>query len=551
MSTLRFNHTPYVASQPQASKHMQRGIGQIADVLAPTLGPLGGPVVYSETNPQRLETLDDAATIVRRIISLGSPQIDIGAMLIRNVVWRVERRIGDGGATTAVLLRALFEGGLRQVAAGANAMQLMVGIRQGMEVALEALAAQARPAGDENQLAAVARTVTRDDDLSAILGELSYLLGADAHVLIETFVAPYLQRAYLAGAHYKAKIASMYFYSDAQRKRAVLTAPAVAVLDEPLTTTEQAVRLMEAAIRNERSTLFVVTPQLSGAALNLLVSNHVLPEDKRKLSMLVVGLGPVGEERAWALADLCLLSGATLIGAQGIHHAASLLPADLGQAQRVEFADDAIMVVAEGNRRAAVQGEVAAVRRRLGDLPLDDDQVAPLTRRLAALSGGVGQLKIGAYGKQALEMRRVKAERGLKVLSAVQRGGVVPGGGSALLHCAQAVRQAAAEVMATANEEVVTGMRVLADALSAPARQIMVNAGLTAPALILNQLAEAGAPAAYDVEQARVVDAHAAGVLDAADVVAGVLQAAVSGALMALSTDAIVYHRNPQQSLNP
>lgn len=158
--------------------------------LAPTLGPAGTPVVVEGNVRNKYDLIDGTATVARRILSLGDPRLDIGAMIVRNVVWRVSQRAGDGGATAAVLLNAILQGGQRQITAGANAMQLVRGIRLGMEVATNTLLAQARPCGDETQLAAAARTVTRDDDLSAMLGEMSYLLGPDAPVQIETYVAP-------------------------------------------------------------------------------------------------------------------------------------------------------------------------------------------------------------------------------------------------------------------------------------------------------------------------------------------------------------------------
>jgi len=543
------NRVPYVAGQADARRDMQLGVNRMADVLAPTLGPTGTPVVCEGNSRNKLDFLDDAATIVRRIISLGNPRLDVGAMIVRNVVWRVDQRAGDGGATTAVLMRAIFEAGLRQVTAGANAMQLNRGIRLGMDAALAALAAQAQPGGDETLLASVARTVTRDDDLARILGELSYLLGPDAHVQVETYVAPYLQRTYVAGAVYGAKIASTHFYTESERKRTAHAAPAVAVLDHALSTTDQAVALLRATIESGRATLLIVAPEITGAALSLLVANHVQPADKRKVAILAVSLTSVGDERRWTPDDLSLLTGATVLGSQAGRGADKATPADLGTAQRVEFAAERLAVVAEPARRGAVQTEIANVRNRLDQMLLDDKDRPALARRLATLSGGIGVLKVGAHSRLGQELRRVQSERTLKVLSAVQRGGVVAGAGAALVHCAAAVRQMAATTSEV--DDVRLGIRVLADALVAPLRQILVNAGVDAPAVIVDRIVTAGAGATFDAMQQKVVDAQAAGVLDAAEVLTVVLQSAVSGALMALSTDAIVYHRKPQTSLEP
>ena len=542
-------NTPYVATQVQARRHLQIGIARMADALAPTLGPAGTPVVVEGNTRNRYDLIDDAATVARRIISLGDPRLDVGAMIVRNVVWRVSQRAGDGGATAAVLLNAILQGGQRQITAGANAMQLVRGIRLGMDVATDALLAQARPCGDESQLAAAARTVTRDDDLSAMLGEMSYLLGPDAPVQIETYVAPYLQREYVAGAVYKAKISSAYFYTESERKRAAIAAPAVALVDYNITTAEQAVGLLNAALQAGRTTLLIVAPDVSGAALQLLVANHAQPADKRKIAVLAATITLLGEERTWAVRDLALLSGATILGIPSGRTAEGAAPGDLGAALRAEFSSEKLAVIAEPQRRAGVQGEIADLRSYLAGLALDDEGRPAVERRLAALSGGMGVLKVGDVSKLATEMRKNQAERTFKVLSAVQRSGLVAGAGAAYVHCQAAIKQAAAE--RDLDEDVRLGMRVLADALSAPMRRLLANAGVEPPSVVIQRVVDGGPQATYGWEQQKVVDAHAAGVVDAAGVLVTVLQAATSGAIMALSTDAVVYHKKPVQSLEP
>ena len=182
-------------------------------------------------------------------------------------------------------------------------------------------------------------------------------------------------------------------------------------------------------------------------------------------------------------------------------------------------------------------------------MPLDDEGRPALERRMAALSGGMGVLKVGDISKLATELRKTQAERTFKVLSAVQRSGLVAGAGAAYVHCMAAVKQAAAEQ--ELDDDVRLGMRVLAAALSAPMRQLLENAGVEPPSVIIQRVADGGMQATYGWEQQTVVDAHAAGVVDAADVLVTVLQSATSGAIMALSTDAVVYHKKPVQSFEP
>ena len=291
-----------------------------------------------------------------------------------------------------------------------------------------------------------------------------------------------------------------------------------------------------------------MAPDITGPALNLLVANHMQPADKRKLAILGVKPKAVGDERRFAFLDLAAMTGASVLGEIGERTARSAQLDDIGRAQRVEFGEKNLVVTMDSSRREVIQEQIADLSRRQAGMAYNEEERPLLTKRLAALTGGIGVLKIGAYHQAARDLRRAQAERAWKVLSAVQRGGVVAGGGAALLHCRPAVTLAAA---AETETDLKTGLEVLARALAAPQRQILVNAGVAAPALPIQQLSEHGAPAAFDVLQNRIVDAQSSGLLDAVDVLAAVLQSAVSGATMALSTDAIVYHRKPQQSLTP
>ncbi|MEZ4675453.1 MAG: TCP-1/cpn60 chaperonin family protein [Caldilineaceae bacterium] len=187
-------------------------------------------------------------------------------------------------------------------------------------------------------------------------------------------------------------------------------------------------------------------------------------------------------------------------------------------------------------------------RQLVVETPLDDEDRPKYARRLATLTGGVGELKIGAHAKTEREVREAQAERSFKVLSAAQRGGVVPGGGAALYHCIPALLAAADQ---EEDDNIAQGMRVLASAITAPVEQILINAGVNAPKVEMQRMRDMGPHSTYDVFSGQVSDAFISGVLDVTDVVAQVLQIAASGAMMALSTDAIVYHRKPKQSLQP
>lgn len=534
-----------VVGQPEAHRHFLLGIDALADLLSPGLGPLGGRVAGSDSTTKRIEVWDDAATIVRRVISLGDPQADIGAMLLRNMVWRMEQRVGDGGAGAAILARALARGGMRLLAAGVHATELAKGLRLGGEAVAAALRAQARPVEDEDTLSHLALTVTRDPALSTLLGEMRYLLGAEGHVQVEKHVAQWLDRRYLAGAHFEAEIASFYFYNDLAQRAAVLAAPAVALIDEPLTTAEAALALLEAAVQAEASSLLIVASAIGGQALSLLATNQQKPAGTRPLTILAVRLLALVEERGDQMAALAARTHATLLGDGRGRAVIGARPGDLGTAQRVHFSNKALTVLTEDAVRATLRKEVTAVQARLAALAFDHPERPALSRRLAALSGGVGVLMVGAASEAERAVRHESATHGLRVLSCAQRSGVVPGGGAAFIHAARALAGLQVE------GDVALGVQLLGDALPAVLCQIAQNAGEDHPGAVARRVAEAGPPCTWDALSRQLVDAHSSGVLDACDVAEATLRNAISCALMALTTNAIVYHAAPAASLAP
>lgn len=531
---------PGVIGPPAASEHLKLGIDLIADLLAPTLGPVGGLVANQGTPPRPVELLDDAATAVRRILSLGDQKLDIGAMLLRHLVWRVTEKVGDGGAMTALLTRTLYHEGTRLLAAGVNPIALNQGVAAATARVLQALQQQARPIETENELAALALTVTHDPPLAAVLGEMSYLLGPTAHVTITKHVAPYLERRYIAGACYPAEIASPYLYTEPVQKRTIIADSALVLVDDPLTEPQQVVSLLEAALQRGSKGLTIVAPSISQAALGILLANQLPPQTERLF--LAANLKVVGEERHYALHDLALLTGATLLGSHQQRGPNRVIQADLGQAMRVEFANGTLAVVTANYQRPEIQNEANHLRHYLETLALDAAERPLAVKRLAALTGGIGELKIGAFGKPELEIMQQRAERALKVLAAAHHGGVVAGGGAALYHCLPALCHL------KLDEEAAFGVRIVAQALAVPLKQILENGAIAEPTLVMRRLAEAGPPAAFDVLQGQVVDAHQAGLLDPLEVVQKVMVTAASGAMSALKTDVIVYHRQPEQS---
>jgi len=542
------NRRAQITVQPQVRHDLMLGINQVANLLAPTLGPMGGHVAGSVNDNKKYEMWDDAGTTVRRLLELGTPQADIGAMLMRSMIWRLEQRVGDGGSTAAVLTRAIATQGMRLLAAGINAMDLAKGLRAGREATVAAIKAQAKRAEDEEILSRVALCACGDEPLSAMLGEIRSLVGADGYVTIEKYVAPYLERRYVNGAYFGARITSMHFYSDSVRRTATLAAPAVAVIDEAITTQEDAIALLEAAIRKGATSLLIVAQDVTGAALNLLVMNNQQPAEKRKVAILAVKLSAIGTERVDQLRDICALTGASLLGKMQQTGTGKATPEQLGSATRAEWARDGLSIVSADERREELRRDTESVQQRLAQLDYDSDERPALARRLGVLTGGIAELKIGAHSSIARDALHSSATRTLRLLTSAQRSGVVAGAGAAYVHATAALTRDN-PTLAELSDDAFAGVRLLAMGLSAPLETIAKNAGHEHPASVVAKVSEAGSEFAWDAYSGKVVNATEAGILDAVEVATTVLGSAISCALMALTIDAIVYHKKPKQSV--
>ena len=528
----------------------------MTDLLAPTLGPVGGVVANQRDFQRKPELLDDSATTMRRILNLGDPRADVGAMLMRSMVWRVVQRAGDGGATAAVLMRAFFAEAVRLMAGGANAMRLAKGVDLGVAAAVKALHVQAQPVRNPNDLANVALTVIRDPSLAAVLGEMSYLLGADAHVTVEKYVAPYLQQFYYAGANLKAQIASMYLYTAPEQRTAVAANGALALVDGNLSDPADAIALLQAASETDAKSLTIIGGNFSDAVIGVLVANSRqgdLQQDTKKNGKgeskkpVILAAKPkdVGDARRAVFDDLAALTGAEVLGRAWSRAPKQAQASDLGRIQRSEVSVEHMLLLPENQLTPAARQRSADLQARLATMTLDDEDRSLVIQRLAMLNGGMGLLKIGTESKLDREVQAQNAERTLRVLSVAQHTGVVPGGGAALLHCAAALDEI------DAAEDVMFGVRLVQHGLAAPLRQILDNAHVPSSSVIIDRILRAGPGATYDVMTERVGDAHELGVLDVAGVLATVVQTAASAAMMALTTDTIVYHKNPKQATNP
>ena len=523
---------------PEALTYMSQGFDKLASLLALTLGPGQGSILSGSMHAAP-EVLQDAATIARRIVALPNRGEDAGAMLLRNMVWGVRERYGDGAATASVLAQAIVHEASTQIAAGANPMAMRRGIERGVAAVSHALAEQVVPARGQALLARLAASVTGDPELGAVLGEMFDLLGTDAALLVEEFAAPYLDHEYLDGGRWRARTAARDLMPEG--RELTLEHPLVLVIDQKLEHIVQVQAALElAALAPGRPPLLLVAREITGEALRALTINHA-----RGVLTIGAAIVTTGPALADDLGDIAALTGAQVLTDVLGRPPQRVQPHCFGRARRTILNREYLTLLG-GDGRAAMQARVAGLRGELTHINRDHANWKRLKMRVARLSQGVGILKIGASTPRERTHKKEQAEKALRVLEAALDEGLVPGGGVAFLNCrcaVQAVRQACAD------SDEAAGVTAVAAALDAPLRQIVCNHGVVHPPFAVAEALRLGAGYGFDTRTGMYVDMVEAGVFDSLRVARGAIEAAASAAVMAITTGVIVLASEKRREL--
>ena len=519
---------------------MLRGFESMARLVALTLGPIGGKIANERTASNReTELLDDAATIARRIIQLPDRTEDAGAMMMRHMVWHMREDVGDGSATTAVLAHAVAKEMQHMIAAGANAMILKRGVEKATKVALEALDKLSVPLEGEERIAAVATAAVGDAEIGRLLGEIYDVLGPNANVVIEPYIAIYHDRTYHEGARFRGGYISPYFVTDTSRRTAVLEDVYVLAADMNFESIDSVRNALELVLKAGGKSVLIVCRAASDKAIGVMVANN----EQGTIQSCAANLKPVGELRRGTFDDIALITGGrSLTDKSGMAPEAVTLQ-DFGRADRAIVTRDYYLIIGGKGDKAAAREQIKKLRQRLRETH-DSEERETLREMLTHFSAGVGELRIGALTQKERKALTETAEQAMKAVMAGMEGGVVPGGGAAYLACIPAVQALEAE-----GDEAI-GFNIVARALEEPMRCIAANAGVHPP-LAIAESRRAGVGYGFDVRKKEVVHMVDGGIIDTTMVAKRALQQAVSGALMLLTTDALILRRKPKESLEP
>jgi chaperonin GroEL len=511
-----------------ARRALERGMDILAEAVAVTLGPKGRNVVL-EKKFGAPQIVNDGVTIAKEI-ELEDNIENTGVALIRQAASKTNDAAGDGTTTATVLAHAIVKEGLRNVAAGTNAISLKRGIDKATTFLVEKIKEHAKPVEDSKAIAQVASiSAGNDDEVGQMIASAMDKVGKEGVISLEEGKSMTTELEITEGMRFDKGYISPYFATDMERMEAVLESPYILITDKKINLVQDLVPILEQVARSGRP-LLILAEDIEKEALATLVVNRL----RGVLNVAAVKAPGFGDRRKAMLEDIAVLTGGQLITEDaGLRLDATKLEM-LGQSRRITITKDSTTIVAEGNE-AGVKSRCEQIKRQMEETESSYDK-EKLQERLAKLAGGVAVIKVGAATETEMKDRKLRLEDAINATKAAVEEGIVPGGGTTLAHLAPHLEAWAKENLK--GEELI-GAEIVTRALTAPLKRIAENAGQNG-AVIAEKVKEKEFNIGYNAATNQYVDMLADGIVDPAKVTRSALQNAASIAAMVLTTECII-----------
>jgi chaperonin GroEL len=509
-----------------AREKILRGASQLADAIRVTLGPKSKCVLIQKKWGAPV-VCNDGVTIAKEF-DLKDPEENLGAQVLRQAAERTGELVGDGTSTATIIAHAIFADGVRNVVAGASAVDIKKGLEKGVKSAIDALRGMARPVQTRKEKAQVASISAHND---AAIGELvadaMEKVGGEGVISVEESKTTETVLEVVEGMQFDRGFLSPYFITDAERMEAILQDPYILLFDRKISVLRDMIALLEQVAKSGRP-LLVVAEDVEGEALATLILNHI----RGVLKGCAVKAPGFGDRRKAMLQDIAVLTGGQLISEDLGIKLEHVTAEQLGRAARVVVDKDNTTIIGGVGERAQIEGRIGQIRREIEKTTSSYDK-EKLEERLAKLSGGVAVIRVGAPTEAEMKSKKEALDDAISATKAAVAEGLVPGGGLALLRCIDAV--AREEEKCTGDEK--TGIAILKRALDSPARQIAENSAVDGGVVVARMLDGKG-NFGFDAARKEYVDLVEAGIIDPAKVVRIALENAVSVASLMLLTEA-------------
>ncbi len=511
-----------------ARKALEAGVDALANTVKITLGPKGRNVVLDKPYGAPLVT-NDGVTIAKDIV-LEDAFENMGAQIIREVATKTNDVAGDGTTTASVLAQAIVKEGLKNVAAGANPIELKRGIMFASETAVEELKKISKEVEDKTAIAQVASISAGDESVGKLISDAMEKVGKDGVITIEEGKAMTTELNVVEGMQFDRGYVSPYLVTNTEKMTAELDNPVILITDKKISNIQEILPLLEQVLKNGLK-LLIISDDIEGEALTTIIVNKL----KGVFNVVAVKAPGFGDRRKAYLEDIAILTGGTYISTDLGYELKDINLGMLGRAKSVKVDKDNTTIVGGAGDPAEIEARVSSLRAQVAATTSDYDK-EKLNERIAKLAGGVAVIGVGAATEVEMKEKKLRIEDALNATRAAVEEGIVPGGGSALLAIIPAVKKACARL----EGDELTGAKIVLKALEAPVRQIAANAGIDG-GIVANTILTSKKPNfGYDAAHDTYCDMVKAGILDPTKVTRSALQNAASVASTLLTTECLV-----------
>ena len=513
-----------------ARRSLKVGIDVLANAVKTTLGPKGRNVALDKKFGAPTVTHDGVT--VAKDIELEDPFENMGAQLLKEAALKTNDVAGDGTTTATVLAQAIVHEGLRNVAAGANPMQIKNGIEIGRDRSVAYLKGLAVDVQGKEDIAQVAAISAADAEIGELIADVMDKVGKDGVITVEESKGLEYEVEFTEGMQFDRGYISPYFVTNTERMEAELDDPYVLITDKKISSVQDLLPVLEKVLQTGTKNFVIIGEDIDGEALATLVVNKL----RGIVNVLGVKAPGFGDRRKEMLRDIAILTGGTVISEEVGRNLEGAELDDLGRARRVVSSKDDTTIVEGSGDESQIKGRIEQIKSQIETTTSDFDR-EKLQERLAKLSGGVAVIKVGAATETELKEKKHRVEDALSATRAAVEEGLVPGGGVSLVQATSALDGV------DATGDILTGVNILRRALEEPMRGIAQNAGLDGSVIISEirrKLADGQQNVGYDVIRGEYGDMFELGITDPVKVTRSAVENACSIAAMILTTGALI-----------
>ena len=510
----------------KARKGLEDGVNKLADVVKVTLGPKGRNVVLEKKWGAPTIT-NDGVTIAKEV-DLEDPYENMGAQLAKEVASKTNDVAGDGTTTATVLAQSMVNEGMKTVSAGVNPMEVKRGMLEAAQAVTEFIAGFSKSIGGKDEIAQVASISAADSEIGETIAEAMEKVCKDGVITVEDGQTFGMELEFTDGMQFDKGFISPYFVTDPDRQEAILEDPYILIVNSKITAVNDLLPVLE-KVMNSGKPLIILAEDVEGEALATLVVNKI----RGTFTSVAVKAPGFGERRKAMLQDIAILTGGEVISEELGLKTENTTVDMLGQAEKVIVKKDNTTIVNGKGKKADVEGRVKQIQSEIDESDSDWDK-EKLQERLAKLSGGVAQVKVGAATEVELKEKKMRIEDALAATRAAVEEGIVAGGGVTLIRAQDTV-----DKISGGSEGEVIGRNIVKKALEAPLRQIAENAGFEGGVMVEKVKAEKG-NVGLNASNGEMVDLVKDGVIDPAKVTRSTVENASSIASLVLTTEALI-----------